>query len=75
MGKYLSPVEACRKHIDHVKNMRLYHSALIAVCVQFITSRRTNTRTVILNTLRTGLLNCLNARSRGLNFRHRASCI
>ena len=29
----------------------------------------------VLNTLRTGLLNCLNARSRGLNFRHRASCI
>ena len=29
----------------------------------------------IFNTLRTGLLNCLNARSRGLNFRHRASCI
>ena len=28
-----------------------------------------------INTLRTGLLNCLNARSRGLNFRHRASCI
>ena len=28
-----------------------------------------------LNTLRTGLLNCLNARSRGLTFRHRASCI
>ena len=27
------------------------------------------------NTLRTGLLNCLNARSRGLNFRHRASSI
>ena len=27
-----------------------------------------------INTLRTGLLNCLNARSRGLNFRHRASC-
>ena len=27
-----------------------------------------------LNTLRTGLLNCLNARSRGLTFRHRASC-
>ena len=25
------------------------------------------------NTLRTGLLNCLNARSRGLTFRHRAS--
>ena len=30
---------------------------------------------VTLNTLRTGLLNCLNARSRSLNFRHRASCI
>ena len=28
-----------------------------------------------LNTLRTGLLICLNARSRGLTFRHRASCI
>ena len=27
------------------------------------------------NTLRTGLLNCLNARSRGSTFRHRASCI
>ena len=27
------------------------------------------------NTLRTGLLNCLNARSRGLNFRHRSSCM
>jgi hypothetical protein len=27
------------------------------------------------NTLRTGLLNCLNARSRCLIFRHRASCI
>jgi len=26
------------------------------------------------NTLRKGLLNCLNARSRGLTFRHRASC-
>jgi len=28
-----------------------------------------------LNTLKTGLLNYLNARSRGLTFRHRASCI
>ena len=28
-----------------------------------------------INTLRAGLLNCLNARSRGLTFRHRASCI
>ena len=27
------------------------------------------------NTLRTGLLNCLNARSRGLTFRHRASSV
>ena len=31
--------------------------------------------TCFINTLRTGLLNCLNARSRGLTFRHRASCI
>ena len=29
----------------------------------------------VINTLRTGILNCLNARSRGLNFRYRASCI
>ena len=29
----------------------------------------------VINTLRMGLLNCLNARSRGLTFRHRASCI
>jgi len=29
----------------------------------------------VIYTLRTGLLNCLNARSRGLTFRHRASCI
>ena len=28
-----------------------------------------------INTLRTGLLNCLNARFRGLTFRHLASCI
>ena len=34
-----------------------------------------NGATGIINTLRTGLLNCLNARSRGLTFRHRASCI
>ena len=31
--------------------------------------------TALLNTLRAGLLNCLNARSQGLTFRHRASCI
>ena len=30
---------------------------------------------MVFNTLRTGLLDCLNARSRGLTFRHRASCI
>ena len=30
---------------------------------------------LVINTLRTGPLNCLNARSRVLNFRHRASCI
>ena len=31
--------------------------------------------TFVFITLRTGLLNCLNARSKGLTFRHRASCI
>ena len=38
------------------------------------TARLVHTNTCF-NTLRTGLLNCLNARSRGLTFRHRASCI
>jgi len=33
------------------------------------------TDTVFINTLRTGLLNCLNAHSRGLTFRHHASSI
>jgi len=36
---------------------------------------RQNMSTQVLNTLRMGLLNCLNAHSRGLTFRHRASCI
>ena len=35
----------------------------------------TNPSVIVFNTLGTGLLNCLNARSRGLTFRHRASCI
>jgi len=34
-----------------------------------------STDVINFNTLRTGLLNCLNARSRSLTFRHRASCI
>ena len=38
-----------------------------------VLSRKHNS--VTFNTLRTGLLNCLNARSRDLTFRHRASCI
>ena len=39
------------------------------------TSSRFVVRILLLNTLRTGLLNCLNARSRGLTFRQCASCI
>jgi len=38
----------------------------------FLVSTGSNSQ---LNTLRMGLLNCLSARSQGLNFRHRASCI
>ena len=41
----------------------------------FVYEEGTLAAMIYLNTLRTGLLNCLNARSRGLNFRHRASCI
>jgi hypothetical protein len=36
---------------------------------------RVSDKWTFLNTLRTGLLNCLNARSLGLTFRHRAFCI
>ena len=46
-----------------------YHSVLNLLSSS---SLSTNLR---VNTLRTGLLNCLNARSRGLTFRHRASCV
>ena len=48
---------------------------LLHVSVFFGHPREGIKQTKPINTLRTGLLNCLNARSRGLTFRHRASCI
>ena len=63
-----SPVYA--SHLPHTSyiprpahSSRFYHPNNIGWGVQ------------IINTLRTGLSNSLNARSRGLTFRHRASCI
>jgi hypothetical protein len=57
-------------------------NCVVAACVQFLGTyclRHHGGSLKVLrndvNTLRTGLLNCLNARSRGLTFRHRASCI
>ena len=40
-----------------------------------LATKQISTLNKFINTLRTGFLNCLNARSRGLTFRHRASCI
>jgi len=52
------------------------HGDHIAALCRVTISEQTATLTLQnINTLRTGLLNCLNARSRGLTFRHRASCI
>ena len=42
---------------------------------EFLTFLSVHHSGLLLNTLRAGLLNRLNARSRGLTFRHRASCI
>ena len=54
----------------------------MAVCCQNLTLGGLSSRSALsvlvgalFNTLRTGLLNCLNACSRGLAFRHLASCI
>ena len=44
-----------------------------AFCTRF--NHLATPKLTLLNTLRTGLLICLNARSRGLTFRHRASYI
>ena len=54
-----------------------YRLWCVVVCDLETSWMRSRTQSVVieLNTLRTGLLNCLNARSRGLTFRHRASCI
>jgi len=41
----------------------------------FFRIKQSSKHWLLFNTLRTGLLNCLNARSRGFTFRHRASCI
>ena len=55
---------------NYVLNM---HS--VCACFVWIPEQTAIVSLYGINTLRTGLLNCLNARSRGLNFRHRASSI
>ena len=61
------------------KSFSVFHSVRIngyelQVVLLNLCIREREDNAAILNTLRMGLLNCLNARSRGLNFRHRASC-
>ena len=51
------------------------HKNVTLITVLYPFNSLHNVTVCFFNTLRTELLNCLNARSRGLNFRHRASCI
>ena len=53
----------------------VYVTQLIVYCRYDLSVWRQSPELADVNTLRTGLSNCLNARSRGLTFRHRASCI
>ena len=53
---------------------RVFHRFLVVGQVECVIGTLHYVKTFVI-TLRTGLLNCLNARSRGLTFRHRASCI
>ena len=64
--------------IVEIKCLELY--LRFPICVQYVMLNYKRQQLCLLpyhllNTLRTGLLNCLNARSRGLIFRHRASCL
>ena len=77
-----SPV-TCLFSLVLLSNQR-YSAALSVLCVMFqvqlscvvtIEYFPGTASKFLFYTLRTGLLNCLNARSRGLTFRHRASCI
>jgi len=51
----------------------LFHMDVTSVTRKFLNLK--HWMCSVLNTLGTGFVNCLNARSRGLTFRHRASCI
>ena len=66
-----------RKYVrESTITINRYQRLLGTFALLLVKKQCTNTRIVPnFNILRTGLLNCLNARSRGLNFRHRASCI
>ena len=59
-----TPDDGCDGHLEHVEY--ICSKQIPAYCCILLE---------LINTVRTGLLNCLNARSRGLTFRHRASCI
>jgi len=63
------PLSIGYNHTVHVQVLCVSYQCIGKHCLQTAVLR------VLFNTLRTGLLNCLNARSRGLTFRHRASCI
>ena len=55
--------------------LRLLQSEILKMTLSQLPKSFKSVEDMQLNTLRTGLLNCLNARSRGLTFRHRASCV
>ena len=76
------PNQQTRRHPYRYAIIHQYYTAISVACLIYILSEYSHTKFKFnctfletFNTLRTGLLNCLNARSRGLKFRHRASCI
>ena len=73
------PLPYIRAFLENVSRKFKFYWHLIRITILSMQTDKctfvTISRSFLLNTLRTGFLNCLNARSRGLTFRHLASCI
>ena len=76
--EYVSVVIRLRDEGDHAGHYCLVARLLELWKISKVVAERCEHQGLVqqtVNTLRTGLLNCLNASSWGLTFRHRASCI
>ena len=69
----INRLKLCMFHTRALRNNAASGGFGYALCAVLYSRFRASW--LYINTLRTGLLNCLNARSRDLTFRHRASCI